>query len=476
VARGPKPGEVDEVPPAAAAAGGTSVVAEREVREAAPPRRPPVPPRRQHALGYNPRLALLFLLPALVALGALMLYPICYTIGRSLFDRAGDSFVGLDNYRRMFELDATRRAVRNNAIWVVTAPTLATGIGLVIAVLAERVRWQTVFKVAVFMPMAISLLAAGVIFRLVYEQDPDRGLANAVATSVVDAVRPPGELAGARPSQPDAVRRAGGGYVTSRAFRSGSSVPVGLVAIPPDEIPNDAVRARAPVRGRPGTLTGTVWVDFTRGGLGTAGVVDSSERGLPGVKVEAIRDGDVAGSATTDRDGTFTVTGLDRDGSYRVALPGSNFREPYGGVTWLGPTLVTPSIIAAFLWVWIGFAMIVIGAGLAAIPREVLEAARTDGANEWQVFRRVTAPLLRPVLLVVLVTLVINVLKIFDLVFVIAPPSSQADANVVALEMWRVSFGGARDQGLGSALSVLLFVLVVPAMIYNIRRLRAERT
>jgi alpha-glucoside transport system permease protein len=74
----------------------------------------------------------------------------------------------------------------------------------------------------------------------------------------------------------------------------------------------------------------------------------------------------------------------------------------------------------------------------------------------------------------VLVTLMINVLKIFDLVFVIAPPSVQDDANVVALEMWRVSFGGAQDQGLGSALSVLLFVLVVPAMLFNIRRLRSE--
>jgi alpha-glucoside transport system permease protein len=117
----------------------------------------------------------------------------------------------------------------------------------------------------------------------------------------------------------------------------------------------------------------------------------------------------------------------------------------------------------------------VIGAGLAAIPRDVLEAARVDGASEWQVFRRVTAPLLVPVLLVVLVTLVINVLKIFDLVLVIPPGSVQDNANVIALEMWRVSFGGARDQGLGSALSVFLFLLVLPAMAFNIKRFRSER-
>jgi alpha-glucoside transport system permease protein len=432
-------------------------------------RRPP----RERAIGYSPRLAFLFLLPALLLLGALVIYPIFYTVGRSLFDRPGSSFVGLDNYRDMFELEGTRTAIRNNAIWVVVAPTLATGIGLIFAVLAERVRWQTAFKVAVFMPMAISFLAAGVIFRLVYEQEPERGLANAVVTSVVDAVRPPGELADARPSQPDAVRGADGGYVTAASFRPGQVAGIGLAGLTQDRIPNDAALARAPTRGEARAIRGVVWLDFTRGGGGQPGVVDPTERGLPGVSVNAVQDGEVVGSATTARDGSFTIDGLER-GVYNVRLPGSNFRQPYGGVEWLGPSLITPAIIAAFLWIWVGFAMIVIGAGLAAIPREVLEAARTEGAGEWQVFRRVTAPLLRPVLLVVLVTLMINVLKIFDLVFVIAPPSVQDDANVVALEMWRVSFGGQLDQGLGSALSVLLFVLVIPAMIFNIRRLRAE--
>jgi alpha-glucoside transport system permease protein len=79
------------------------------------------------------------------------------------------------------------------------------------------------------------------------------------------------------------------------------------------------------------------------------------------------------------------------------------------------------------------------------------------------------------VLLVVLVTLVINVLKIFDLVFVLAPPSSQDDATVLAREMWTASFGGANDQGLGSALAIFLFVLVLPAMIFNIRRFRRDQ-
>jgi alpha-glucoside transport system permease protein len=87
----------------------------------------------------------------------------------------------------------------------------------------------------------------------------------------------------------------------------------------------------------------------------------------------------------------------------------------------------------------------------------------------------VTVPLLSPVLIVVLVTLIINVLKIFDLVFIIAPDSVQDDANVLALEMWRVSFGGQPLLGLGSAIAIFLFLLVVPAMLFNIRRFRSEQ-
>ena len=119
----------------------------------------------------------------------------------------------------------------------------------------------------------------------------------------------------------------------------------------------------------------------------------------------------------------------------------------------------------AYIWVWAGFSMVVIAAGLAAIPRETLEAARTDGATEWQVFRRVTVPLLAPVLTVVFITMLINVLKVFDIVLSVAPGSTQDDANVIALEMWRYSFGGVNDFGLGSAIAVFLFLLVIPILL-----------
>jgi alpha-glucoside transport system permease protein len=129
----------------------------------------------------------------------------------------------------------------------------------------------------------------------------------------------------------------------------------------------------------------------------------------------------------------------------------------------------------SYIWIWAGFAMVVIAAGLAAIPRETLEASRVDGGSEWQVFRKVTVPLLAPVLAVVFVTLVINVLKVFDLVLVIAPGSAQRDANVIALQLWKTAFG-IRDFGLGSALAVFLLLLVLPAMAFNLKRFKAEES
>lgn len=132
--------------------------------------------------------------------------------------------------------------------------------------------------------------------------------------------------------------------------------------------------------------------------------------------------------------------------------------------------------MVAYIWVWAGFAMVIIAAGLASISREVLEAARTDGATEWQVFRRVTVPMLAPVLSVVFITMIINVLKVFDIILSVAPQSSQDDANVIALAMWRTSFGGVNDFGLGSAIAVFLFILVIPVLALNIRRFKREES
>ncbi|MEU2446800.1 sugar ABC transporter permease [Streptomyces althioticus] len=433
---------------------------------------PAAPRSRKSVTGTRRTVAALFLLPALVLLGALVVYPIGYSVIRSFYDQSGDSFAGFDNYQALFTDDGIRTALKNNIVWVVFAPTVATALGLVFAVLTERVRWGTAFKLVVFMPMAISMLAAGIIFRLVYDQDPDKGVANAVWVGVHDTFAQSSAFPKAHPGRESPLEPAGGGaFVTKGTVSAGNTVTLPLVGVAPDVMPDDAKPAAAP-KPEDDRITGSTWQDFTRGkGVGTLNQVDSSELGYAGMRIEAVKDGEVVETATAAADGTFSFSSK-ADGAH-LRLPAGNFTEPYNGLDWLGPSLVTPAIIGSYIWMWAGFAMVLIAAGLAGMPRELLEAARVDGANEWQVFRRVTVPLLAPVLAVVTVTLMINVLKVFDLVFIIAPGSSQDDANVLALELYRKGF--SEDQpGVASAIAVFLLLLVIPVMWFNVRRLRRE--
>ncbi|SED70985.1 alpha-glucoside transport system permease protein [Streptomyces sp. 3213] len=431
-----------------------------------------VPPRnRKSVTGTRRTVAVLFLLPALVLLGALVVYPIGYSLVRSFGNQAGDGFAGFDNYKALFTDDGIRTALKNNIIWVIFAPTVATALGLIFAVLTERVRWGTAFKLVVFMPMAISMLAAGIIFRLVYDQDPHKGVANAVWVGIHDTFVSSSAFPNAHPGRESPLKADKGGFITSTTVHAGQTVTLPLVGVAPDQMPDSAKKAVA-AKPEPGKITGTTWQDFTRGkGVGKLGAVDPSELGYGGMRVEAVKDGKVVASTKAAGDGTFTLP-ASADGA-QLRLPASNFKAPYNGVEWLGPSLVTPAIIGSYVWMWAGFAMVLIAAGLAGVPRELLEAARVDGANEWQVFRRVTVPLLAPVLAVVAVTLMINVLKIFDLVFIIAPGSSQDDANVLALELYRKGFSEGQP-GIASAISVFLLLLVIPVMLFNVRRLRRE--
>ncbi|GAA4815571.1 ABC transporter permease subunit [Streptomyces ziwulingensis] len=445
--------------------------------------RPPAPPDTAAADGRRRAglrgrtIAVLFALPALLLLGALVVYPVLFSVGRSFFDASGTRFIGVDNYTEVFRDPATLKAVRNTVIWVVVAPALLTGLGLILAVLVEKIRWATAFKLLLFMPMAVSFLAAGIIFRLAYDEDPDKGVLNAAVVSVHDAFAgtSPYPSARARDGR-DLVRGEDGSYRTAAAVSPGHTVALPLVGVLPADLPGDAEPARAAAarRAADGELRGVAYLDFVPGGGGTQGAVDRGESGLPGMTVQAVRDGKTVATTTTAGDGSYAFTSL-APGEYTLALPAANFGQPYDGVSWLGPALVTPAIIGAYLWIWTGFAMVLIGAGLSTMPRDVLEAARMDGANEWQIFRRITVPLLAPVLTVVFVTLVINVMKVFDLVYIIAPGPVQEDATVLATQMWLVSFGGGNDQGLGSALGVLLLLLVVPAMVFNVRRFRRSQ-
>jgi alpha-glucoside transport system permease protein len=247
---------------------------------------------------------------------------------------------------------------------------------------------------------------------------------------------------------------------------------LGLTGIAPQDMPSGAQQAVKPAA-RSGDVDGVVWRDFKPGG-GKPGVVEQGEQGIPGVTVE-LRDssGKVVQKTKTDANGTFDFTGVPA-GKYNAGIGASTFTKPFGGYSWLGTRLITPSLLIAYIWIWAGFAMVVIAAGLSAMPRDVLEAARTDGASEWQVFRRVTVPLLAPVLSVVFITMIINVLKVFDIIYALAPESSYRSANVLAFAMWQTAFSGAGNFGVGSAIAALLFLLVVPVLALNIRRFKRE--
>jgi alpha-glucoside transport system permease protein len=416
----------------------------------------------------------IFLGPALFMLGVWMVYPAVYTIIRSFFGEHGfiGTWVGIDNYKTLFTTSTLLTAIKNNAIWVAVVPALVTAIGLIFAVLTERVRWAVAFKTVVFLPMAISAFATGVTWRIMYQQDPGLGAVNALGKTISGVFSPAGVLSSASPSTPALQATSGGALVLKTTTHPNGVVLLGLTRIAPDQVPKSAVQAVTPPA-KQGDVVGTVWRDFKPGG-GKVGVVEKQELGLPGVTVE-LRDaaGKTVQSTRSKPDGSFDFSNVPQ-GTYHAAIGAKTFAKPFGGYAWLGPNLIVPSLLIAYIWIWAGFAMVVIGAGLAAMPRDVLEAARTDGATEWQTFRRVTVPLLMPVLSVVFVTMIINVLKVFDIVYALAPQSEYAKANVIALAMYFTAFQGGGNFGVGSAIAVFLFILVVPVLALNIRRFRRD--
>ena len=429
------------------------------------------------APGERRWLAGVFLLPAAVLLLAILCYPLIYSVVRSLYSDgpAGGlgSFDGLDNYKEIFTDDTILRAVVNNIIWVVVVPAVVTILGLIFAVLSERIRWATAFKTVLFVPMAISGLAVGVTFALIYSDNPSRGLANTVTVGIHDVFSSSTGYPGEHPRDTSVMTGSESkGFTTKASYAAGSVVKLPLTGLSLTSPPPGLSSAVSPTAGA--GITGVVWNDFKLGGGGTIGSVDPGELALKGVTVQALQNGKVVASTKTNSTGVFSFSKL-TSGQYMLRLPAGNFTEPFNGLSWLGQHLITWAIIIAYLWVYAGFAMVLLAAGMAAIPRDALEAARMDGATEWQVFRRVTAPLLAPVLLVVFVTMVINVLKVFDLVFIISQSAgaNQKYAQVLATQLYQ-SYGN-QQYGLASAVGVILVLLVLPAMAFNIRRFRKDQ-
>ena len=137
-------------------------------------------------------------------------------------------------------------------------------------------------------------------------------------------------------------------------------------------------------------------------------------------------------------------------------------------VSWLTtPQLNTIALIVVGVWIWTGFCMTILSAALKSVPTEIIEAARVDGATEWKVFASIMVPIILPTIVVVITTMVINVLKLFDIVYVMTGGNYGTDviANRMYTEMYQ-NF----DTGHGTAVAVILIVVIIPFIYVNIKR------
>ena len=272
-----------------------------------------------------------FLLPAVFLIAVGLLYPALVTILSSFKNRNLQESVGLENYQTIFTDPDLLKVLFNTALWVIITPIMATLIGLVYAVLIDRAKFEKFAKALIFLPMAISLVGASIIWKFVYD------------------------------------------------YRDSQEQQIGLL--------NQILK-------------------------------------------------------------TF---GLD---TYRFLL-----EEPWN----------TVFLIVIMIWVQAGFAMTVLSASIKAIPVDIIEAAKLDGVGGLRMFRYITVPSIRPALIVVLTTISITTLKVFDIVR--TATGGNFDTSVLAYEFYVQSFR-SNNQGLGAALATLIFVLVMPIVIYNIRQMR----
>jgi alpha-glucoside transport system permease protein len=276
-----------------------------------------------------------FLLPtvALISLG--LVYPGLKTIYQSLYDAAGSSFIGFDNYKTIFTDSDQITVLRNTVLWVVITPFVATAVGLLYAILVDKAKREAFAKALIFLPMAISFVGASIIWKFVYDFRPDQ----------------------------------------------------------------------------------------------------------PGIN----------------------QTGLLNEILVQLGFSPHQFliNSPWNNIF----------LILVMIWIQAGFAMTVLSASIKAIPEDIVEAARLDGVRAWGMFRYVTVPSIRPALIVVLTTIGIGTLKVFDIVRTMT--GGNFDTSVIANEFYSQSFRSS-NQGLGAALATLLFILVVPIVAYNVRQLRSS--
>ncbi|MEM6372120.1 MAG: sugar ABC transporter permease [Pseudomonadota bacterium] len=355
----------------------------------------------------------LFLFPAMFALGLYLAYPVFETLRLSVTDRdQGGAFVGLANYNQMFAEPKFWEALRNNLLWLIVVPAASTAFGLLAAQLTDRIKWGSIAKSLIFMPMAISFVGAGVIFKLVYEARPadqnQIGILNAVWLQ----------------------------------FDGGIGSVMFLQILP-------AIM----LLGFAGIVAYVGWIFVRpiadgRSGGGGAGFVPL--RLFVGVGALYL-----VYLSLSSLLGLFT-------GSY-----------PYGEPqTWLTiPFWNSFLLMVVLIWIQTGFAMVILSAALRGIPEETVEAAIVDGANPFQVFFKIKVPQIMGTIVVVWTTITITVLKVFDIVF--AMTNGQWETQVLANYMFDKLFR-ANDWGVGSAAAIVIMVMVSPILVWNVYNARKE--
>jgi len=355
----------------------------------------------------------LFLFPAIFALGLYLAYPVVETLRLSLTDRdAGGAFVGLANYQQMFGEAKFWEALRNNMLWLIVVPAASTAMGLLSAQLTDRIKWGSVAKSLIFMPMAISFVGAAVIFKLVYDTRPvdqdQIGILNAVWLQF-----------------------------------SGGPASFLLLKITPAVI----LAAFAAIVGYVGYIFARPILESRSNGGGAGFAPLRILVGLGALYLVFLSIQSILSLFTADL--------------------------PYGvPQTWLSiPFWNSFFLMIVLIWIQTGFAMVILSAALRGIPEETIEAAIVDGAGPFQIFFKIKVPQIMGTIVVVWTTITITVLKVFDIVF--AMTNGQWETQVLANYMFDKLFR-ANDWGVGSAAAIIIMILVSPILIWNVYNARKE--
>src|ERR1700674_5557450 len=233
--------------------------------------------------------SLLFLAPAAIWLLAITIYPVVATFRNSLFDETATNYIGLSNYKSVFSTASILVNFRNNVIWVVVFPFVVTFLGLLFAVLTERIRWSTAFKAIIFMPIVFSATASALIWRTIFDLDPHVGMVNAAVQTASDWVNPPG-LYPVNVSAGQTVAAlassglspgASGSLQSSSTAAAGDTVELGLIGINAATLQLVGAQTAIPPSPSSAAISGLVYRDFSPSNPTVRGRLSCSSAAAP---------------------------------------------------------------------------------------------------------------------------------------------------------------------------------------------------